>query len=138
MSARMKSNSAGPDCARMSRFKLATDASLRSISPVTMAGSVSIGSGGAGGGGPAGPSSGRDRMKPRSRTVCSAPPISGSDFPRTATVASRVAGDARRLAMSTNSRPPASCITGKATSWCTERPSGFMGSVIICWWPTER
>ena len=41
----MKSSSAGPDFVRMSRFRAATDAWLRSISSVTMAGSVSIGAG---------------------------------------------------------------------------------------------
>ena len=82
MSARMKSSSAGPDFVRMSRFRAAMDAWLRSISSVTMAGSVSIGAGAPPGGGPAGPSSGSDGMKsPRSRTVCSASPISGSDLP---------------------------------------------------------
>ena len=40
-----KSNSAGPDNVRMSRRRAAMDAWLRSISPVTMAGSVSIGAG---------------------------------------------------------------------------------------------
>ena len=58
------------------------DAWLRPISSVTMAGSVSIGAGAPPAGGPPGPSSGSDGMKsPRSRMVCSASPISGSDFP---------------------------------------------------------
>ena len=47
-----------------------------------MAGSVSIGAGAPPAGGPPGPSSGSDGMKsPRSTTVCSASPISGSDLP---------------------------------------------------------
>ena len=59
------------------------DAWLRSISSVTMAGSVSIGAGAPPAGGPPGPSSGSDGMKsPRSRMVCSASPISGSDSPQ--------------------------------------------------------
>ena len=95
MSARMKSNSAAPDCARMSRFKAAMDAWLRPISSVTMAGSVSIGSGAAAAGGPPRPSSGIDGMKPRSRIVCSASPISGS-FPSASRTAARLAGEARR------------------------------------------
>ena len=47
--------------------------------------------------------------------------------------AARLAGDARRSVTSTNSRPPASYIGGRAVSWNSESPSGFMGSVIICW-----
>ena len=51
------------------------------ISSVTMAGSVSIGAGAPPSSGPGGPSSGSGRMKPsRSRMVCSASPVSGSDF----------------------------------------------------------
>jgi hypothetical protein len=42
MFARMKSASAGPDWPRMSRLRAAIAARLRSISPVTMAASVSI------------------------------------------------------------------------------------------------
>ena len=41
----MKSNSADPDFAPMSRFNAAMEAWLRSISSVTMAGSVSIAAG---------------------------------------------------------------------------------------------
>ena len=38
---------------------------------------------------------------------------------------------------STNSRPPASAI-GRGVVICQkDSPSGFMASVIICWWPTE-
>ena len=50
----MKSSSAGPDFVRMSRFRAAMDAWLRSISSVTMAGSVSIGAGAPRGRRPAG------------------------------------------------------------------------------------
>ena len=42
MSAKTKSASAGPDLPRMSRFRVAIAARLRSISSVTMAASVSI------------------------------------------------------------------------------------------------
>jgi hypothetical protein len=48
------------------------------------------------------------------------------------TTASRLAGEARRAATSTNSRPPASCIGGPAVRCHTEIPNGFIGSVIIC------
>ena len=41
----MKSSSADPDLVAMSRFNAATDAWLRAMSSVTMAGSVSIGAG---------------------------------------------------------------------------------------------
>ena len=130
----MKSSSADPDFVRMSRFKAATEAWLRPISSVTMAGSVSIGAGAPPAGGPPGPSSGSDGMKsPRSRMVCSASPISGSAVPRTSRVAARLVGEARRWVTSTNSLPPASCIVGSAVSWNRESPSGFMASVIICW-----
>ena len=89
----MKSSSAGPDFVRMSRFAAAIEAWLRAISSATMAGSVSIGSAAPPSGGPPGSSSGSDGMKsPRSRMVCSASPISGSDFPRTL----EEAGAARR------------------------------------------
>ena len=58
-----------------------------------------------------GSSSGSGGMKsPRSRTVCSASPISGSHRPMTSRSAARLAGDARRRVTSTNSLPPASCI----------------------------
>ena len=77
----MKSSSADPDFVRMSRFRAAIEAWVRPISSVTMAGSVSIGAGAPPAGGPPGPSSGSDGMKsPRSRMVCSASPISGSDL----------------------------------------------------------
>ena len=71
----MKSNSADPDFVRMSRFNVAIDASLRSISSATTAGSVSIGAGASPVGVLLGPSSGRVGMKsPRSRMFCSASP----------------------------------------------------------------
>ena len=50
----MKSSSADPDFVRMSRFKAAMEAWLRSISSATMAGSVSIGAGAPPAGAPAG------------------------------------------------------------------------------------
>ena len=144
MSSRMKSSSADPDLVRMSRFRAATEAWLRSISSATMAGSVSIGAGGAGGaggapaGGATGASSGSDRTKsPRSRTVSSASRISGSPVPITSRRAARVAGDARRAVTSTNSRPPASTIGARVVSRKKESPRGFMASVIIWPWPTE-
>ena len=134
----MKSSSAGPDFVRMSRFKAATEAWLLSIRSVTIAGSVSIGAGGSPAGGAPGASSGSDGMKsPRSRTVCSASLISGSDFPMRSRRPARLAGDARRRVASTNSLPPASTIGAGVVSSQKESPSGFMASVIICWWPTE-
>jgi hypothetical protein len=117
----------------MSRLRAATDAWLRSISSVTMAGSVSIGAGAAPAGGPAGPASGSDGMKSRSRIVCSASPISGSWLPSIARKPARPEGDASCRVTSTNSLPPASYMRGRAISWCRESPRGFMGSVIICW-----
>ena len=69
---------------------------------------------------------------PRSRTVCSASPISGSDFPRSSRKPARLAGEARIWVTSTNSLPPASSMGRPAVSWNRESPSGFMGSVIIC------
>ena len=74
------------------------EASLRAISSVTMAGSVSIGAGAPPNSGPGGPSSGSGRMKSsRSRTVCSASPISGSDLPRASRRPARLAGDGQPL-----------------------------------------
>ena len=106
----MKSSSADPDFVRMSRFRAAMEAWLRSISSVTMAGSVSIGAGAPPAGGPPGPSSGSDGMKsPRSRMVCSASPISGSDFPRTSRRPARLAGEARRLG-DVDEQPPAGLV----------------------------
>ena len=137
MSARMKSSSAVPDFPRMSRCKAAIDACVPSMSSITMAGSGSIGVGAPANGGVATPSSSRVGTKsPRSTMVCSASPTSGSDR-HSARRLARLDGDAKASATSTNSRPAASYIGRKAMSWNIESPSGFMGSVIICWWPTE-
>ena len=124
----MKSSSAGPDFVRMSRFKAAMEAWLRSISSATMAGSVSIGAGAPPAGGPPGPSSGSDGMKsPRSRMVCSASPISGSALPRTSRRPARLAGEARRRVTSTNSLPPASCIGAQGRQLPQGEPQGLHG-----------
>ena len=45
----------------------------------------------------------------------------------------RFAGDAKRWVTSTNSLPAATCIGMSAVSFHMASPSGFMGSVIICW-----
>ncbi|HZY57863.1 MAG TPA: PEP/pyruvate-binding domain-containing protein [Rubrobacteraceae bacterium] len=133
MSARMKSSSADPDFVGMSRFKAAMEAWLRPISSATMAGSVSIGAGAPPAGAPPGLASGSDRMKsPRSRMVCSASLISGSDFPRTSRRPARLAGEARPRVTSTNSLPPSSYMGRPAVSCHRESPRGFMASVIIC------
>ncbi len=125
--------SAAPDFVAISRLSFAIEAWLVSISSVGMAGSVSIGGCGAAGGGPAGGASSSSGTKPRSRTVRSASPVSGSPFPTTSRRPARVAGVATRAVTSTNSLPPASYIRGSAVSWKREIPSGFMASVIICW-----
>ena len=99
-----------------------------------MAGSVSIEEGGPPGGGPAGASSVTVGMKsPRSSTVCSASRISGSPRPTTSRRPTRFAGDDRSGVTSTNSLPPATCIGASDVSFHMASPSGFMGSVIICW-----
>ncbi len=78
-------------------------------------------------------------MKPSwSSTVSSAFLNSGSPFPTRSRKAARFAGAASRRVTSTNSLPPASIIGVMAVRCHTEMPRGFMGSVIICWWPTER
>ena len=129
----MKSNSSGPDFARMSRRNVAMEAWLRSTSSVTMAGSVSIVAGSLPTGISARSSSGRTGMKsPRSRTVRSASPISGSDLPMPVTRASRLAGEASIWVTSTNSLPPISAIVRGVVSCHIDSPRGFMGSVIIC------
>ena len=133
MSSRMKSISAAPDSPRMSRLRVATEAWFCSIRSATTAGSVSIGAGGTAGGATAGASSATDAMNPRSMMVSSASPISGSPRPSIATSPGRLAGDARRAVTSTNSRPPASYMRGRAVICHRESPRGFMGSVII--WP---
>ena len=74
---------------------------------------------------------------PRSTTVCSASPISGSDFAAELEEGARLAGDARRL-RDVDEQPPAGLAIGRGVVSChTESPSGFIASVIICWWPTE-
>jgi hypothetical protein len=129
----MKSRSSNPDFVEMSRCKMAMEPSLRPISSVTMAGSISIGSGTLPGGVPPGPSSGRVAMKsPRSMTVASASPISGSDLPKASNTPARVAGEPSAGATSTNSLPPASAMGRGVVSCHSESPRGFMGSVIIC------
>ena len=50
---------------------------------------------------------------------------------------SRPAGDASSFTTSTNNLPPAAYMGRMAVSWNKDSPRGFMGSVIICWWPTE-
>ncbi len=129
----MKSNSADPDFVRMSRFDAAMDAWVRSISSVTMAGSVSIGSGAPPGRGPGEPSSGSGRMKPsRSRMVFTASPISGSDFPMSSRSSTPLVGEASLRVTSTNRRPPATAMGAGVVICQKESPRGFMGSVIIC------
>ena len=122
----MKSSSAGPDFAAMSRFSAAMEAWLRSISSVTMAGSVSIGAGALSAGVPAGSSSGRAGMKsPRSRMVRSASPISGSDLPRAFSRPARLAGEPSSWVTSTNSRPPASAIGRRGRQLPQREPQGL-------------
>ncbi len=133
----MKSISATPDSVRMSRLRAATDASFCSMSSVTTAGSVSIGSGGPACCEPPGAASGTEGMNSRAMTVSRASPVSGSPLPISATRPARVAGDARRAVTSTNSLPPASYMRGRAVSCHIESPRGFIGSVIIWPWPTE-
>ena len=45
----------------------------------------------------------------------------------------RLVGAARVAATSTNNLPPASAIGRGVVSCHTERPRGFIASVIICW-----
>ena len=70
---------------------------------------------------------------PRSRMVCSASPISGSDFPRTSRRPARLDGEARAMG-DVDEQPPAGLVTSAAgpSAARTESPSGFIGSVIIC------
>ncbi len=135
----MKSSSAEPDFVRMSRFRAATESWLRAISSVTMAGSVSIGAGASPAGAWPGASSGSDGMKsPRSRIVSQRVPGQRIGPPQDLEEAGAAGRGRQALATSTNSRPPASCIGRGVVSCHTESPRGFMASVIICWWPTER
>jgi hypothetical protein len=129
----MKSSSVCPDSFSMSRREAATDASLRAIRSVTMAGSVSIGAGAPPNSGPGAPSSGSGRMKPsRSRMVCSASPVSGSPFAMSSRRPARLAGEATRWVTSTNRRPPASAMGAGVVICQKDSPSGFIASVIIC------
>lgn len=129
-----KSNSATPVNVAMSRRRAAMDVWLRSTSSETMAGSVSIGAGAPPTVGPTGPPSGSVGTKSgRSRTISSASLISGSDLPIISRKPARLVGDASSRVASTNSLPPASCVDAMAVSCHMESPSGFMGSVIICW-----
>jgi len=117
----------------MSPFTAAMEAWVRAISASTMAGSGSIGASPLLCGVQAGASSGGGGMKsPRSRTVCTASPISGSDFPIIPTRPARLAGEARIRVTSTKSRPPASAMGLGVVICQKESPSGFMASVIIC------
>ena len=111
-SARMKSSSAEPDFARMSRFNAAIDASLRSINSATMAGSVSMGRAPRR---PAPPGSlVRTRpdevVRPFEDGLQHVPDQRIGPFPRTSRRPARLDGDARLRATSTNSRPPLSYI----------------------------
>jgi hypothetical protein len=104
------------------------DASLRPISSVTMAGSVSLGAGAPPRGAQPGPSSGSDGMKPsRSRMVRSASPISGSDLPRTSRRPARLVGEARPWVTSTNRRLPASAMGRGVVSCQKESPRASWG-----------
>ncbi len=72
-------------------------------------------------------------MKPsRSRMVCSASPVSGSDLPRASRRPARLAGEASLWVTSTNRRPPASAMGAGVVICQKDSPRGFMGSVIIC------
>ena len=51
--------------------------------------------------------------------------------------AARLAGDDMPAVTSTNSRPPAVRIGARDVSCHTDSPRGRIGSVIICWCPTE-
>ena len=112
---------------------------LRSISSVTMAGSVSIGVGS-----PAVPARraggrelrpGATRMKsPRSRTVCSASPISGSDLPEHVEQARAARGRRQRRGDIDEQPARRPRPSGRGVVSChNDSPSGFMASVIICW-----
>ena len=137
-SARMNSISSGPDFASIVRFSAAVDACPRSISSPTIAGSASSGSCSARANTPVSSSSGRAATKsPRSTIVRSASPISGSDPPMARSSPARVVGAPSISVTSTKSLPPATDIGRGVVSCHSESPSGLMGSVIICWCPTE-
>ena len=140
-SARMNSNSSGPDLPRMSCRRRARDSWVSPISSVTLAGSGSIGSGAttpAGSAAAPGPASGgAGRKSSRSITVSSASRSNGSPLPKSSSRPARLAGEARIWVTSTNSLPPAMLIGRGVVSCHMDSPRGFIGSVIICWWPTE-
>ncbi len=75
-----------------------------------------------------GPSSGSDGMKsPRSRTVCSASRISGSDLPDDLQEARAARGRGQARVTSTNSLPPASCIGARGRQLPHREPQGLHG-----------
>ncbi len=132
MSARMKSSSAEPVSFSMRRADSAIAASLRATSSGTTAGSISSGAGGRPTRAAAG-SSGRVGTNPRSSTVRSASPKSGSELPIIPTMPGPWVGEASMGVTSTNSRPPACRMGARLVNCHTEIPNGFSGSVIICW-----
>ena len=86
------------------------EASLRSISSVTMAGSVSICVGAPAVGGPPGTSSGMvGTTSPRSTTIRSASPVSGSDLPNPSTRALRLRGRSQ-VRDDVDEKPPAGVV----------------------------
>ena len=119
---------------RMSRFKAAMEAWLRSISSATMAGSVSIGAGRAANSGPGGPSSGsgadeavafEDGLQrvPDQRIGLSPGPPGGRRGPP-ARPGSGDVDEQPAAGLGASARGVVSCQK--------ESPRGFMGSVIIC------
>ena len=131
----MKSNSADPDFVRMSLFRVAMEAWLRSISSVDD-GRIGLdrGWGAASRRRRAGLSSGRVGMKsPRSRMVSQRVPDQRIGSPhdlQEAGVGSLATPGPE--ATSTNSLPPATYIGRGVVSCQKESPRGFMASVIIC------
>ena len=129
----MKSSSAGPDFVRMSRFRAAMDAWLRSISSATMAGSVSIGAGPPPAGAPGG-----TLVRERRDEVAAVEdglqrvPDQRIGFPQDLQEAGAARGRRQAWVTSTNSLPPASAMGRGVVSCHRESPRGFMGSVIIC------
>ena len=111
----------------MSRRRVASESSRSRTSSGTRSGSASTAAGDPGAGARSGAvpgPSGSVGTRPRSRTFRRASPVSGSPRPIASRVAVRVPGEARRAATSTNSRPPASCMGGRAVSCQTERAQG--------------
>ena len=124
----MKSSSADPDFVRMSRFKAAMDAWLRSISSVTMAGSVSIGAGAPPGGAQAG-----TLVRERRDEVAAVEdglqrvPDQRIGFPHDLQEAARLAGDARILG-DVDEQPPAGLGHGPGGRQLPEgEPQGLHG-----------